>query len=368
MDNNDHGAGYTLYTQYHLDSNGNKVCGDIDYLEAISDAIFSSNGSGTKCFSSSGHLIDNNVIVMNPDFEERISFEYDDQNRPVKVTVIRSDDSYYNIEYILEYKDAEQQVIISASGDFHGDSTETMTFNGKRLVSDTYCCPPDVTRVTEYDNNGNLIRDSWWGQEHKWQYDENQNLIRHEVWDENECIEVYEYLYDDNGREIKSESNVHGKGFIMGYSNATDETQTTIDSQYDSNGYLIKREITRAKQLYDGAGNIITDTSSNQIEIWEYDNEERMTAYSYLSKSSKEDLIESNIRYLYDEHGKLTEIMANGETFIMISYTDTGMLQKITPVKETEYKMDYSPLLDLAPYDYLKNYNYIYNDTIIEYR
>lgn len=363
----------TTNIQYLLDSNGNKVKIyeglDIDFDSTYFDSSF------LDCSSSSGHLIEKKTYEYQSGDVTTISFEYDDKNRPVKKTEEYKDitDNRTSTEkMIVEYKEDLQQIVASTYRDDSKSGTTTWMLNGKRLISYNFS-NTDYSYIVEYDGSGNCIRYYDGGMETKYQYDNKGNLIRQEHCEEYSSFTyytAYEYQYDDHDRKIKMECISHEfNNPYLGY--AAGDSQSTEDYQYDDNGNLIKREEKSTSQEYDEAGTMIRDTTDNRTEIWEYDEENKLTAYSFLSKDlSSEDLNESNIRYLYDEQGKLIEIMENGETAVIINYTDTGMIKEVTCIKEisdyiySDWKLPLSDLFDFIPSD-IRFYS---QDIVIEYR
>lgn len=87
---------------------------------------------------------------------------------------------------------------------------------------------------------------------------------------------------------------------------------------------------------YDEAGTVVKQSSFVRNYIWEYDTEGKLIFYSFVASSTGNDVIEADSEYLYDEQGRLSEILVGGETAMSISYTEDGMLQQIDFVKEIE--------------------------------
>ncbi len=402
------GSFLSMEIQYMTDEEGNKVCGEQNYLSNSETSI----GHHERFYNDKNYLI-NSVYYKFDSETESYEFSYDENNRLIteeRVWEIAegSENWQYHGEYIankilLEYLENGNKVMISeqqtsANGNDDYTYKEEINLDNGNIVSlyweshDDWGYNSETSKEWEYDTNGNIIRKSrndndYSGdytytsyQEYKYDYDENKNVIREES-NINGEIDTTVYQYDENGNLLRREID--------------DEITDTTVYQYDENGNLLKREIDVEKHKwifayqydeagrqtkyeekterlnYDEEGNMTQQTTSDYNNIYEYDEEGKLISHAYLHSSTKDDVVSYDSWYLYDEQGRLSEIKVDEETAITISYNEAGLPEKIDSVIEVDnHAIYWQVLYDLLPQDgMIQDYiDYKNQDIIIEYR
>lgn len=257
--------------------------------------------------------------------------------------------------YQFQYDEGANQIMISEhtldlrAGDVYEYWNEYIcSFEGDKLTEYVIDNSDGLGahRVREYDASGNLVRDKLEYQtgndnteETLYQYDGAGNLLRSEKTTKSEyegeevenTVTTDVYQYDEKGNRVKQESETQGTQRGKKY-----EDHTIIDCQYDESGNKIQEKFNQVSPEYDEAGTVVRQSAYDRNYIWEYDEEGKLTYYSFLSSAAGKDVVANESEYLYDEQGRLSEIQKDGETAMTLNYSDEGMLRQIDLVKELE--------------------------------
>lgn len=342
--------------QYLTDSEGNKVKGNM--AERLIDMTSVSeiwNVGFLPCCNTKGHLIEN--IVWNG--VQSTIYTHDGGSITEAQTVYQDNTGYRRVTDIsFQYEEDHDQIVLSAhevSSDFEGELRDTFTcsFDGDKLVECVYDADSsrgydaDSSRNREYDGNGNLVREKYdfkmnddYTDETIYQYDGRGNLVKCEsvhLIEENgvekeNSVNTDVYQYDESNNMIRQESESH----TIREGSLYEDFQSVIDFQYDNNGNKLQEKLKNETLRYDEAGTVVEQSAYDRNYIWEYDTEGKLTYYSYLSSSTGGEVVEASSTYLYDEQGRLAEILVDGETAMKVGYTEAGMLGQIDVVKEIE--------------------------------
>ncbi len=346
--------------QYLTDSEGNKVKGNMaERLIDMTSVDEIWNEGFLPCCNTKGHLIESNSIIVNGGGTQSTTYTHDGENIAEAQTVYQDDTMYRRVTDIsFQYEEDHDQIVLSmheVSSDFEGEFWDmfTCSFDGDKLVECIYDADSsrgydaDSSRIRVYDGSGNLVREKHdfkmsddYTDETTYQYDSRGNLIKCErlnLTEENgvekeNSVDTDVYQYDENGYITQQESEAHKTR----EGNPYEDFQAVIDFQYDDNGNMVQEKLKNETLRYDEAGTVVEQSVYDRNYIWEYDTEGKLTYYSYLSSSTGGEVVEAASTYLYDEQGRLTEVLVDGETAMTIGYTDAGMLEQIDVVKEIE--------------------------------
>lgn len=221
-------------------------------------------------------------------------------------------------------------------------------FEGDKLTEYIY----DITdgrlghRVREYDADGNLVRDKYdysagsnFMEETIYQYDgsgkllvcEKTERIEYKGEEQENKVTTDKYQYDEKGNRVKQESETQGTWKGKKY-----EDHTTIEYQFDEKGNKIQEKFNQVCNNFNEAGTAVKQSVWERNYIWEYDAEDRLTYHSYLGSSTGSDIYKYESAYLYDEQGRLIEILTDGETALVLSYMDEEMVGQADLLKKIE--------------------------------
>ncbi len=375
----------SMEIQYVTDAEGNKVCGEQNYLSNSETSI----GTILPSFYNDKYHLINNIYYKSDSETESYEFLYDENNKLITEERVweiaeASENWQYHGEYLankilLEYLENGNKVMISeqqtsANGNDDYTSKEEISLDNGNIVSlywKSHAGDSDseISKEWEYDTNGNTTRksenynyflngskDSTSYQEYKYDYDENKNVIREESNIDGE-IDTTVYQYDENGNLLRREIGGEKNKWIFAY-------------QYDEAGRQTKYEKKTEIWNYDEEGNMTQQTTSDYNNIYEYDEEGKLISYAYLHSSTEDDVVSYDSRYIYDEQGRLSEIKVDEETAVTISYNEAGLPEKIDSVIEVDNNAIYWQLIyDLLPQDEMvQSYaDYENQDIMIEY-
>lgn len=377
---NNTGIYSSVNIQYVTDAEGNKVYGDRMqmYIEEQPVHIISaSDGSIPQCYNVKGHLIQNVHGEQDDGGFSLYEYVYDGENRLSKVSREEDgDQGYFTGEVSFAYSEGGNQVTASSQefshfkGEDDSDSwylKSIFAFNDEKMIS--------------YVSEGPGIN---WSEE--WEYDTSRNIIR-EKEDYNGRITEYCYQYDKNGNEIgcernrendnwTSESQYDENGRLIRVEAESNGGRDIEDYQYDQNGKQTKYTRSMERWAYDEEGSMTQHTLTEINQVYEYDEEGKLISYAYLNSVTGGDVVSFDSRYLYDEHGRISEIDVDGETAVTVSYNEDGMPEKIDSVMEVHNNAIWWQLIeDLLPMDLLMDLNdysflgdYRNKDITIEYR
>ncbi len=378
-------GGWSMEIQYMTDEEGNKVCGEQNYLSNSETSI----GHSEPFYNDKNYLI-NSIYYKSDSGTASYEFSYDENNRLITEEWVRKiaegsemqqdDGEYLAHKILLEYLENGNKIMISeqttsASGNDNSTYKEEINLDNGNIASLSWESHNgnqdiEISKEWEYDTNENTIRKSEnrtyflngaidytsYG-EYKYDYDENKNVIREESNIDGET-DTTVYLYDENGNLLRREIDGKTNKWVFAY-------------QYDEAGRQTKYEQKREGWNYDEEGNMTQQTTSDYNNIYEYDEEGKLISFAYLHSSTKDDVVSYDSWYLYDEQGRLSEIKVDEETAVTISYNEAGLPEKIDSVIEVDYYAIYWQVLyDLLPQDErIQDYiDYENQDIIIEYR
>lgn len=330
-------------------------------------------------------------------WSEDTSFRYDEGTDQITISQHTIDlREGMNSEYWNEYScifegDKLTEYLIDNSDGFDVHRVKEYDAGGN-LVRDKfdYNTGDDHTEVTiyQYDGSGNLLvcekaeKSEYKGEERentvttdKYQYDEKGNRIKQESEMQKtregkkyENHTIIEYQFDEKGNRIKEESETQGTREGKKY-----EDHTTIEYQFDEKGNEIQEKANGGCNNYNEAGIAVEQSVWERNNIWEYDAEDRLTYHSDLRTSTGSDIYKYESAYLYDEQGRLTEILTDGETAMLLSYMDEEMvgqadlLKKIENVKgiDSQARFESNVVKELIPNGEMEEIHFFSNDADI---
>lgn len=331
---------------YLTDANGDKV-GLSKEWEAIRDYLASSNtvgwawfidsGFGPMC-SSNGHLIRQYKKQIYTGDEVSVEWLYDEMNR---ITEIECEDMQYdfttdgydtyNWKGIVKYPNENQ---ISITCDSYGIKREWLfeLDSSGRVMSYNYTSDGGGFGEEEYIE--------------KLVYDGNGNVIEKTTVNNGETTSVsMEYLYDNKGNLTYAKNSTQYADGIVNESERKyeyDEDGNLIAYDGDIDNYKCRYdEYGRKERLdgqytvyeYDDSGNRTREISREEIDMWEYDEEGRWIACTQIYSSTGTDVVEDDMEFIYDEQGRLSEIILNGNTALRIECNDNGRPVKINSIE-----------------------------------
>lgn len=347
----------TLDIQYLTDAAGNKVKGDMSekFIDMVSVPEISNEGL-VPCCNTKGYLFES--LIWSGEQQERHTYIYDSGNIIEAQVTYQGDNVERKMDASFQYDEGNNQIVISvhAVSVVYGDNDEsqlvlTCSFKGDKLVK--LVCDSDSPGVAinyrerEYDNSGNLTREklgfttsSNHTDETVYQYDGDGNLLKctrvsqseYEGVEKESTVYLDVYQYDENGNMVKMEGGLHSTQ----EGKQSSDNNYIVNYQYDRNGNKVQEKRSDESLQYDETGTVVKQSSFVRNYIWEYDTEGKLIFYSFVASSTGNDVIEADSEYLYDEQGRLSEILVGGETAMSMSYTEAGMLQQIDFVKEIE--------------------------------
>lgn len=329
---------YRQEFQYLTDAEGKKVKGKIaekmlDIRDAENtDMMYVSMYVCAVPYNAKGHLLEN--WNWEGDWSSgSAAYAHDGENMmEIHLMEQRSDGESDDSKSSLRYDEENNQLMISSQMDGSNESVENFTyfFDGNNVTGYIYDSPyrDRITEEREYDASGNLIRKKY----------EDADTISETV-----C----QYQFDTYGNMTRQVKKIQEKR----EDKKSYEDHITIDFQYDESGNKVQEKFNQESMEYDEAGTLVKQSGWDRNYIWEYDTEGRLVYYSSLFSSTGNDVKERESEYLYDEQGRLTEILTDGETVMVFSYSDEGVLRQIDLEKELEGKnfIEWSVIENLFP-------------------
>lgn len=233
----------------------------------------------------------------------------------------QQNDGEFDSKSVLEYDEENDQFVISSqflsrqSGEVY-ESWENFTYFFENNHT-TGCVYEDDSRTITME----------------WEYDEGGNLIRKKCEDLDNTYEAaFQYQYNKYGNIIQMVKEMQETREGEKYN----DDYITIEYQYDESGNKIQEKFNQVSPEYDEANTVVRQSAYDRNYIWEYDAEGKLTYYSFISSAAGKDVVANESEYLYDEQGRLSEIQKDGETTLMLNYSDERMLRQIELVKELE--------------------------------
>lgn len=292
---------------------------------------------------------DNTIIFWDRSFH-RTDTEYDEMNRPIKVT--HPDGTISTTKYDKRGLVVEVVDRMNADGTLDDHKTLFEYDDRGRLVKTTYA-DGSVTRQ-KYDAKGNVIETiDQLGRKTKYEYDEfdrerkvtdNDNRVVEKKYDANgNLVELVnqkgfatKYEYDEANRLVKTI-------LADGSENSTvyDSSSNVLES-YDFNGNKTSFEYDLANRLvretsaagldtvyaYDKNGNLLSETTGLKVTRYEYDNLNRLVKqYNPGQKGNKFKKIET---YSYDRDGNVRSYKNSNNKRINYEYDSLDRLVKKT--------------------------------------
>lgn len=312
--------------QYLTDAAGNKVTGkivekmlEIRELENIDSWGMPMNVCATP-YNGKGHLLES--WNWEGDWSSgSVTYAYDGENVMEIHMMEQQNDGEFDSKSVLEYDEENDQFFISSqflsrqSGEVY-ESWENFTyfFENNHM---TGCVYEDDSRTITME----------------WEYDEGGNLIRKKCEDLDNTYEAaFQYQYNKYGNIIQMVKEMQETREGEKYN----DDYITIEYQYDESGNKIQEKFNQVSPEYDEANTVVRQSAYDRNYIWEYDAEGKLTYYSFISSAAGKDVVANESEYLYDEQGRLSEIQKDGETTLMLNYSDERMLRQIELVKELE--------------------------------
>lgn len=387
---------------YLTDSGQNKV----EYNPTMWGALLTTEYDGTPLgllgisfFNANNHLCKRvEYKSENGELLQSSEFSYDDKNNLIKVNEMSTEYDWTS-EILIDYENESNQIVFTdyyddLSDSDHHISKYTYDFNNDdKLAKFTFdfSANAESGRTTEYtyDEKGNLIckkeTTSIGVRTIDYNYDENRNVIIEEIHEDgtNDTNRT-EYQYDEKGNLVRSEqisyltyengiTELNADSSFYNKAVSANDHKQIYEYQYDDNGNMTSWYRGIESSNYDENGTLIQQSSSDWYQMREYNEDGKLTTYTWLASGTGSDVTDDTSEYLYDEQGRLIEITINGETAVTISYTDTGLLAGIDSVKETN-TIDWDVIYNLLPEterDIMEVFgflNYRNQDIIVEYR
>lgn len=248
-----------------------------------------------------GHKANNNSTSASADISPAVQNE-----RTYRVRIVTScgadGEIYYRHEYI--YNDDGSSSITS----YRADGSESGHVD---IVHDEY-----GNALISYGRNGlgslngfpnpNQDTGKVWPVQYEYEYDATGNISKKIITQSNSRLyqDIYEYVYDDAGRQIniKSYSEFEGE-----YYSGRPYTETS--NEYDSNGNLIKTEKQEIRTLDIQDGDPFYVVSS--VTLYEYNNDGLLTvsrtkqeSYDYANGKTEPFISSNETLYEYDSEGR----------------------------------------------------------------
>ncbi len=130
-----------------------------------------------------------------------VTYTYNEQGDIINKYVIDAIGWPYNDEYVYEYDDNGRKISVYSLTE---DETTYFTYNEQGQLDEEKTQYGTVWRKYEYDQNGNLIRETLGsGSVVEYTYDEHNNLIKkvenYNIGEYNEIKNIHRYTYDEYG-------------------------------------------------------------------------------------------------------------------------------------------------------------------------
>ncbi len=349
------------------DSAGNTVRSVYDLA---GNMIYTIGADNTVVYASySGYLFTESIGAG---LFKSVSYEYDDNKRPVKITAADGSETFYSwsetgaISGVTAPGGARTRYNRNSDGElvsieYADGGKESFTYNEKGETA-SYTGRNGESAAYEYDSAGNLTKETYsGGQVRSFTYDNYGNILTVSENGEVTSLEYnakgdltrveypngrsISYGYDDIGRQTSltdSEGNVTYYSYDdMGrLDTVSDSSDITIEYEYNTDGTMKRR--TNGNGTYTDYGyskgklssirNYGADSSVISYYEYEYNTD------GYISSATTADGTES---YVYDAAGQLTEVTAADGTVTEYEYNTAGnRTVKRVDGKETEYASD----------------------------
>lgn len=259
--------------------------------------------------------IKDNQIQYNVDsqsWDVKKSFTYTEEGKPKNVDIRINDQKMF--DFIYSYDLTNRQDTLDVNNSLYKQVTKLDKSNN--ILSIQYIKGTDSEPIDqysyEYDQSGNIIKETTTKGDTTFSYDQNNQLIKEVLPDGT----TNEYEYDEVGNRTKAITN--GKTNKYTYNEANQIVSKNEDSdkyKYDSDGNLIQDENYKYEYNILGQQTKVTSLTDELIAQYEYDENGLRTKKIVGSKSYE---------YYFESSNLSMEIVRDKDTIIQYRYYQWG--------------------------------------------